>query len=38
MMKGPSCLIFSRQGLPYQERDEEQIQNISKGGYVLRRL
>lgn len=33
---GPSCLIFSRQGLPHQARTEEQIANISKGGYVLR--
>ena len=33
---GPSCLIFSRQGLPFQQRSEEQIANISKGGYVLK--
>ena len=33
---GPSCLIFSRQGLPHQARSDEQIANISKGGYVLR--
>ena len=33
---GPSCLIFSRQGLPYQTRTSEQIANISKGGYVLK--
>jgi transketolase len=32
---GPSCLIFSRQGLPHQQRSSEQIANISKGGYVL---
>ncbi|HHO59809.1 MAG TPA: transketolase, partial [Thiotrichales bacterium] len=32
----PSCLIFSRQGLPFQQRSEEQIANISKGGYVLK--
>ena len=32
---GPSCLIFSRQGLPHQQRDEAQLENISKGGYVL---
>jgi transketolase len=33
---GPSCLIFSRQGLPFQTRDAGQIANISRGGYVLR--
>ena len=33
---GPSCLIFSRQGLPYQERSAEQIANIRKGGYILK--
>jgi len=32
---GPSCLIFSRQGLPFQQRTDEQLANISKGGYVL---
>ena len=32
---GPSILVFSRQGLPHQTRTEEQIQAISKGGYVL---
>ncbi|WP_428608032.1 transketolase [Sedimenticola sp.] len=33
---GPSCLIFSRQGLPFMSRTEQQIADISKGGYVLR--
>lgn len=32
---GPSCLLFSRQGLPFQERTPEQIANVKKGGYVL---
>ncbi len=32
---GPSTLIFSRQNLPYQERNQAQIDNISRGGYVL---
>lgn len=32
---GPSSLIFSRQNLPYQERNQEQINNISRGAYVL---
>ncbi|WP_169392930.1 MULTISPECIES: transketolase [Psychrobacter] len=31
----PSALIFSRQGLPHQNRDSEQVANIAKGGYVL---
>ncbi len=33
---GPSCLIFSRQNLPFSERTDAQIANIAKGGYVLR--
>jgi len=33
---GPSCLIFSRQGLPHQVRTEEQIADISRGGYILK--
>jgi len=33
---GPSCLIFSRQSLPYQVRTDEQIAAIRKGGYVLK--
>ncbi len=32
---GPSCLIFSRQGLPHQSRDAKQIDAIARGGYVL---
>lgn len=32
---GPSSLLFSRQGLPHQERTEAQIAAISKGGYIL---
>ncbi|MBL7003652.1 MAG: transketolase [Gammaproteobacteria bacterium] len=32
---GPSCLIFSRQGLAFQTRTDDQIANINKGGYVL---
>ncbi|WP_293780589.1 transketolase [uncultured Oxalicibacterium sp.] len=34
--KGPSTLIFSRQNLPFQQRSDEQIANIKRGGYVLR--
>ena len=33
---GPSTLIFSRQNLPYQERDTVQVANIRRGGYVLK--
>ncbi|WP_144370723.1 transketolase [Vogesella urethralis] len=32
----PSCLIFSRQNLPFVTRDTAQIDGIKKGGYVLR--
>ncbi len=31
----PSTLVFSRQGLPHQPRNDEQLANIEKGGYVL---
>ena len=33
---GPSCLIFSRQGLPHQTRSEAQIAAIAQGGYILK--
>jgi len=32
---GPSSLIFSRQGLPHQDRNNEQVANIEKGAYIL---
>ena len=32
---GPTCLIFSRQNLAHQARDEKQVANIERGGYVL---
>ena len=32
---GPSSLIFSRQGLPHQQRDTQQVADVSKGGYIL---
>lgn len=32
---GPSCLVFSRQNLPHQARDEAQLGDIGRGGYVL---
>ncbi|HEY7772923.1 MAG TPA: transketolase, partial [Marinagarivorans sp.] len=33
---GPSALVFSRQGLTAFERNDEQLANIAKGGYILR--
>jgi transketolase len=33
---GPSCLVFSRQGLKHQARSPEQIDAIARGGYILR--
>jgi transketolase len=33
---GPTCLIFSRQGLPHNERTDAQIADIAKGGYILK--
>jgi transketolase len=33
---GPSSLVLSRQNLAHQERDEEQVAAIAKGGYVLK--
>jgi transketolase len=32
----PTALVLTRQGLPYQERDENQVAAIARGGYVLR--
>jgi transketolase len=32
---GPSSLIFSRQNCPYLAKDKQQIENISKGAYVI---
>jgi len=33
---GPSCLIFSRQNLKHMERTPEQLEDIARGGYILR--
>ena len=33
---GPSALIFSRQCLPCMYREDHQVANISRGGYVLK--
>ena len=32
---GPSVLVLTRQALPHQVRDAQQIANIRRGGYVL---
>ena len=32
---GPTAMVFSRQNLPHQQRDAEQLTNVAKGGYVL---
>jgi transketolase len=34
--QGPTTLIFSRQNLPFVERDHAQVTNIRRGGYVLK--
>ncbi|MEE8482172.1 MAG: transketolase [Acidiferrobacterales bacterium] len=34
--EGPTCLIFTRQGLPFQSRDDATIANVAKGGYILK--
>jgi len=33
---GPSALIFSRQNLDHQTRDQAQLADITRGGYVLK--
>jgi transketolase len=32
---GPTSLLFSRQSLAHMQRDESQLNNIQRGGYVL---
>ena len=32
---GPTCLLFSRQNLPFQRRRSHELENIRRGGYVL---
>ena len=32
---GPTCLLFTRQSVPFQKRDESQAAAIRRGGYVL---
>ena len=33
---GPSALVFSRQGLAPMSRDDQQVSDIARGGYILR--
>jgi transketolase len=33
---GPTSLVLTRQGLPFQARTTEQVANVTRGGYVLR--
>jgi transketolase len=33
---GPAALVFSRQGLPHQDRSPQQVADIARGGYILR--
>jgi len=32
---GPTALVFSRQGLPCQPRDDSTLANVARGGYTL---
>jgi len=32
---GPTSLLLSRQSLPFQKRDAQQVKDIARGGYVL---
>lgn len=34
--KRPHCLVFSRQGVPFQSRSDAQLADVAKGGYILR--
>ncbi|WP_283788957.1 transketolase [Bermanella sp. WJH001] len=33
---GPTAMIYSRQGLPHQDRTAAQVADINKGGYILK--
>jgi transketolase len=35
---GPSCLLATRQGVPHQEKTAKQIDDISRGAYILSEL
>ena len=34
--EGPTAMVFSRQGLPHQDREAGQVADIARGGYVLK--
>lgn len=34
--QGPSALIFSRQNLGHQDRDATQLEQVARGGYILK--
>lgn len=33
---GPTALVFSRQNLPHQQRDAQQLADVARGAYVLK--
>ena len=33
---GPTSLVLTRQGVPHQQRNKDQVASIARGGYVLR--
>ena len=33
--EGPTALVFTRQAIPHQQREDEQLDAIARGGYVL---
>jgi transketolase len=33
---GPTSLVLTRQGLPHQDRDKDQLAAVARGGYVLK--
>lgn len=34
--EGPTSLVFSRQNLPHLERDDQQLADIARGGYIIK--
>jgi transketolase len=36
--QGPAALVFTRQGLPHQQRTPTQLENVARGGYVLKEV
>lgn len=34
-LKGPSCLLLSRQNLPHMTRDKKVLSQVKRGGYIL---